>query len=386
MLGLKFMGRVPFPEVFIAPLVFDAQGRKMSKSLGNAIDPLDLVEKYGADAFRMGMMRQMRLEGQEVRFHESRCEESRNFNNKIWNATRFILSLDEGLPNALTLPSAAELTIADKWILGRLHDTVEAVTESFDRYDFGVAAEVVWKFVWYDFCDWYVEASKAKEPKFDDSSRESNAALFEIAEREVRKQKASRAAVLSFVMNNAMRLLHPISPFISEEVWLSLPHDGDTIVTASWPDKAEIPVDRAAIANFEKVIAASERIRNQKADQGQPLAKLVPTAFPKIDAALLAFTAPASGALILIDGDLTEDDWWNRVAVVADRGVQSERLRKERERLIAEVERGEKKLSNEKFVSKAASDVVAKEREKLENYRAELERVRTQLTELGEKE
>ncbi len=129
MLGIHFMGEIPFPTVFIAPLVFDAQGRKMSKSLGNAIDPMDLVERYGADAFRMGIIRQMRLEAQEIRFQESRCEEARNFNNKIWNATHYMLSLREGLPRAMTLPKAADLTVADKWILTRLHDTIATVSE-----------------------------------------------------------------------------------------------------------------------------------------------------------------------------------------------------------------------------------------------------------------
>ncbi len=150
MLGLRFMNAVPFKDVFVAPLVFDAQGRKMSKSLGNAIDPLDLVEKYGADAFRMGMARQMRIEGQEVRFHASRCEEARNFNNKIWNAAiGYALSLPEGLPSAMTLPPRERLTIADRWILTRLRDTVDAVSAALDGYDLGTAAETLWRFIWY---------------------------------------------------------------------------------------------------------------------------------------------------------------------------------------------------------------------------------------------
>jgi len=154
MLGMHFMGELPFPQVFVAPLVFDARGRKMSKSLANVIDPLDLVEKYGADAFRMGMMRQLRPEAQEVRFHESRCEESRNFNNKIWNATRYILSLPEGLPPATSLPPEGARTLADRWILTRLHDTITEVSASLDGFDFGGAADAIWRFVWYEFCDW----------------------------------------------------------------------------------------------------------------------------------------------------------------------------------------------------------------------------------------
>ncbi|MBV9269554.1 MAG: valine--tRNA ligase, partial [Candidatus Eremiobacteraeota bacterium] len=363
MLGLKFMGRVPFPEVFITPLVFDAQGRKMSKSLGNAIDPLDLVEKYGADAFRMGMLRQMRLEGQEVRFQESRCEEARNFNNKIWNATRFILSLEEGLPAALTLPATQQLTIADKWILTRLHDTIEAVTDAFDAYDFGGASETVWKFIWYEFCDWYVEA--AKNPY----SRET------------------RAAVLSFVANNAMRLLHPIEPFLTEELWLALPHDGETIVTASWPDPAEIPFDRAAANCFEALRAVVERVRNVRADLGLPPRAQVTLDIPEnlpVDLTSLLATYTNGIARTATAHGTNAEEALQAVRAEAPRDVLIERLRKERERLLAEVNRGENKLSNEKFVSKAAPDVVAKEREKLDNHRAELERVRVQLIELGE--
>ncbi|MBV9148430.1 MAG: valine--tRNA ligase, partial [Candidatus Eremiobacteraeota bacterium] len=154
MMGLRFMGRIPFPDVFVAPLVFDAEGRKMSKSLGNTVDPLEIIEKYGADAFRMGMMRQMRLEGQELRFQEKRCEEARNFNNKIWNAMRYGLSLPEGLPAALHLPPTQELSLADKWILTRLHATTTAVSRNLDSYDLGTVAETLWRFIWYDMCDW----------------------------------------------------------------------------------------------------------------------------------------------------------------------------------------------------------------------------------------
>lgn len=363
MLGLKFMGEVPFREVCITPLVFDAQGRKMSKSLGNAIDPMDLVEKYGADAFRMGMMRQIRLESQEVRFQESRCEEARNFNNKIWNATRYALSLPEGLPRAMTLPRAADLTIADKWILTRLHDTAQAVSAALDAYDFGVAAETLWRFVWYELCDWYLEATK------DEHSR------------------ATRAAVLSFVLNHAMRLLHPIEPFITEEVWLSLPHDGQTIVTASWPDLAEIPVDRSAADDFEALQRAVERLRNLRAEIGmQPrdvLTLEVPAGVPEAVASLLAtYTAgkvePAQTAAGQSLGEAL-----GAVAGIAPKGVLAERYKKEAARLRAEVERGRGKLANERFVANAKPDVVAKEREKLEGYRAELARVEAALEEMG---
>jgi valyl-tRNA synthetase len=363
MLGMHFIGEVPFPTVFISPLVFDAQGRKMSKSLGNAIDPMDLVDKYGADAFRMGILRQMRLEGQEIRFQESRCEEARNFNNKIWNATRYILSLPDGLPRAMTLPKAHELTVADKWILTRLHDTIESVGTYFDGFDFGNASDAIWRFVWYEFCDWYLEATKVPE------------------------NHATRAAVLSYVWNAAMRLLHPIAPFISEEVWLALPHDGVTIMTATWPDKLELPVDREAAAAFETHMAATERIRRLKQELELPLGSKPPTRVPgdlgaAALAAIAAYAPASAGASIAIDASLAGGI--AAIAVEADASLVIERHRKDVTRLRSEVERGEKKLSNEAFTAKAAPDVVAKEREKLEGYRSELARVEAALAALGE--
>ncbi len=364
MLGLHFVGQVPFPTVFISPLVFDAQGRKMSKSLGNAIDPMDLVGRFGADAFRMGILRQMRLEGQEIRFQESRCEEARNFNNKIWNATRYLLALPEGLPRAMTLPKPSELTLADRWILTRLHDTIEEMSRLFDAFDFGNAAETIWRFVWYEFCDWYLEATKA-EPN-----------------------RATRAAVMSFVWNNAMRLLHPIAPFITEEVWLALPHDGATIMTATWPDPFEVPVERAAADAFAALQRTVERVRNLRSEMGlapkQPLTLLVPGNVPNDLAALLALFTVGTLERTAETGASLEEAL-GAVEGRAPLELLVERYRKEAIRLRAEVERGERKLGNEQFIAKAAPDVVTKEREKLDGYRIELQKVEAALAATGER-
>ena len=363
MLGLHFMGEVPFPNVFIAPLVFDAQGRKMSKSLGNAIDPMDLVERYGADAFRMGILRQMRVEGQEIRFNDSRCEEARNFNNKIWNALRYVLALPEGLPRAMTLPKAERLTLADKWILARLHAAIVAVSTAFDAYDFGTAAEALWRFVWYEFCDWYLEATKAAE------------------------NRETRAAVLSYVMNAAMRLLHPIAPFITEEVWQALPHDGTTIMTTTWPDRLEIVPDAQAEARFVALQTAVDRIRNVRSEMGlaprQSIRLDVPQDVPDDAASLLAMFC--SGELVRVQARGTSlEEALAAVEAHAPKELMLERYRKDVTRLRGEVERGEKKLANEQFLAKAAPDVVTKEREKLEGYRTELQRVEAALAALGE--
>ncbi|HUY42015.1 MAG TPA: valine--tRNA ligase [Candidatus Dormibacteraeota bacterium] len=357
MLGLYVMGKAPFRDVFVTPLVFDAQGRKMSKSLGNAIDPMELVEKYGADAFRMGVLRQLRVEAQEVRFQESRCEEARNFNNKIWNATRYVLSLPERLPNALTLPKIAALTLADRWILTRLHDTILEVGSLLDGYDIGNAAERIWHFIWYEFCDWYVEATKLEEAG------------------------ETRAAVLTFVLNNAMRLLHPLAPFITEEVWLALPHDGDTIMTAAWPDPLEVPVDREAAGRMEALRDEIVRLRNERAKISVPPGEVLGARGAPVGIGSYERELYARLAGVRIEAGAAVS---GRVEIEAPAGLVRERYEKERARLRAEVERGEKKLGNAQFVAHAKADVVQKEREKLERYRSELEDVERAMSDMSE--
>ncbi len=363
MLGIHFMREIPFCDVVITPLVFDAAGRKMSKSLGNAIDPLVLVDRYGADAFRFSLLRQMRLESQEMRYQESRCEEARNFNNKIWNATRYILALPEGLPSAMTLPAPAALTLADRWILTRYRQTVVRMGDLLRQYDFGNAAETIWRFLWYEFCDWYLEATKA----------EAN--------------RATRAAVLSYVWNGAMRLLHPIAPFISEEIWLALPHDGETIVTANWPDPLEIPAFETETREFHSLQRAVERVRNLRAEMGlNPRDRVVldvPANLPEEMAGLLSLLGSASIERCAISGEGI-DDALAAIAVRAPHDLLAERYRKEAVQLRSEIARGEKRLGNEAFVTRAEPGVVAKEREKLESYRGDLARVEAALAELKE--
>ncbi|MBD5635541.1 MAG: class I tRNA ligase family protein, partial [Candidatus Eremiobacteraeota bacterium] len=269
MLGLRFVGRVPFKDVFVAPLVFDMHGRKMSKSLGNALDPMDLVARYGADATRLGVVRQMRLESQELRFDERFVEKSRDFNNKMWNALRYIRSLPEGLPRAGLLPPAAQLSLADRWLLAGLRRTIERVKKAFDDYEFGLAADTLLDFIWYQYCDWYIEATKVPT--------------------------SSRAAVLSYALNALVRLLHPIAPFVTEEIWQALPHDGKTIVTASWPDPEEVPADVAAFERYESLKGVVAKVRDLRAELGiAPRERMTIEVPPELDAdarALLAVHA-----------------------------------------------------------------------------------------------
>ncbi len=359
MLGLHVVKRIPFRQVFITPLVFDIEGRKMSKSLGNAIDPLEMAARYGADAFRLGTMMQLRLESQELRFDERVCDQARRFNTKLWNALKFLFSLPESLPRAGVLPPAAELTLADRWILTKLHACVDVVTHALETFAIGTAANALHDFGWYTFCDWYLEATK------------------------IDAQRASRGAVLSFVFNALMRALHPIEPFITEEIWQHLPHDGQSIVTASWPELAEIPTFAADAAVFEAFIASVERIRNAKAEldlRPTQTVRLRSAALP--DEIVAWYAAFVRGALEVDPtsaaggNTATLRDALAGVEVVADPAILAERYDRELARLEGEIERLDRKLTNAQFIERAKPEVVAAEREKRAGYARDLDRVR----------
>jgi valyl-tRNA synthetase len=362
MLGLRCVGRLPFTTVFITPLVFDLQGRKMSKSLGNAIDPLDLVEKYGADGFRFGMLRQMRLESQELRFDEEKCDEARRFNNKLWNALRFIASLDEGLPERIELPPADTLTLADCWILAKLHAAVLAVTQAYDRFEMGVAADVLVQFGWYTFCDWYLESAKADA------------------------QRPTRMRVLTYVLETFVRLMHPIAPFVTEEIFSVLRPGGPSIVLAPWPDAHDIPVDAGAEADYDHFMTAVERLRNTRSELGIAPKARVEVRGPEIDAAIAEQLRLLAGVEFRSDDSIAGETFAQRLDALrmqADPAMLRERYEREIAKLDVEVERLEKKLSNEKFVSNAKPDVVAAEREKLADYGRGREAARAALKALG---
>ncbi len=359
MLGLKFAGDIPFRDVFVAPLVFDLHGRKMSKSLGNVIDPLGLVAAYGADAMRFGILRQMRLESQELRFDERSVEKARDFNNKLWNALRYVRSLPEGLPRASVLPARAELSLADAWMLAGLRATIVRVSEALDAYEIGFAADALLDFAWYQFCDWYIEATKVPS--------------------------ATRASVLSYALNVIARLLHPFAPFVSEEIWQALPHDGRTIVTASWPDPDEIASDNAAAARYEHVKSVVGKVRELRAElRLPPRERLTIDVPPSLDADARALLAVHAHATLVDAPALTVTSGEALLAATprAPAELLHERYRKELLRLAAEIERLDAKLANEKFVSNAAADKVAAERNKRAAYVAERDRTREQLARL----
>ncbi len=362
MMGLHCVGRVPFTTVFITPLVFDLQGRKMSKSLGNAIDPMDLIAKYGADGFRFGILRQMRLESQELRFDEEKCDEARRFNNKLWNALRFIASLDEGLPDRIELPPIDTLTLADCWILAKLHAAVAAVTAAYDRFEMGVAADVLVQFGWYTFCDWYLESAKADA------------------------QRATRMSVLTYVLDTFVRLMHPIAPFVTEEIASVLRPADRSIVLAPWPDARDIPLDTVAEADYDRFMTTVERLRNARSELGiAPKARVVVTG-PEIDATIAEQLRLLAGVDYRSDDAVPGETFAERLdalRIQADPAMLRERYAREIAKLDLEVERLEKKLANEKFVANAKPDVVAAEREKLEDYGRRREAARSAFAALG---
>jgi valyl-tRNA synthetase len=361
MLGLYFMDRIPFTNVFVTPLVFDLQGRKMSKSLGNAIDPMDLVAKYGADGFRFGVLRQMRLESQELRFDEQKCDEAKRFNNKLWNALRLLASFDEGLPDRIALPPESELTLADRWILAKLRATIAAVRAAYDTYAMGVAADELIGFGWQTFCDWYLEAAKAPA------------------------QRATRMAVATYVLDAFVRLMHPIAPFVTETIRSVIDPAGGPIVTAAWPTTAEIPLDHAAEADFDRFIAAVDRLRNARGEMGLAPRERVTVSGPPLDEAIVEQLRIFAGAeLRVTEADTgTFAERLGALRLQADADVLRERYTRDIARLTGEVERLEKKLSNEKFVANAKPDVVAAEREKLADYAHQLTEARSGLAALA---
>jgi valyl-tRNA synthetase len=313
----------------------------------------------------MGIVRQMRLESQELRFDERVCDEARRFNTKLWNALRFVVALPEGLPRTIALPSADALTIADKWIVTELRRCVEDVTRALDGFEMGVAAQRLHDFGWYAFCDWYLESTKAPS------------------------QTATRAAVLAYVLNTFVRAMHPIAPFISEEIWQTLPHDGATIVTASWPDIAEIPAFPEEAAMYAAFMTSVERIRNARAElELKPSEKVTLRTAPLPAAIVEQYElSRMTNAVLVVDANLPADVPFEtllaQIKLDADTGALRERYTREVARLDDEVARLEKKLGNDTFVARAKPDVVAAERAKLAEYERERERMRAALRGLG---
>ena len=364
--GLEHMGKAPFHTVLIHGLVRDNLGRKMSKSLGNGIDPLEMIEKFGCDALRMNMVNS-NSPGNDMRFYVERCEAMRNFANKLWNASRYVMmNLGEDAKNEL--PALENLEIADKWVLSKLNSLIAEVTENLEKYELGVAVQKVYDFIWDTYCDWYIELTKAR--------------LY--SEDAVRKQTAIQ--VLVYVLDQTLRLLHPFMPFITEEIWQSLPHEGEALIVAQWPEYRADLEFKAEKDQMESVMNAIRAIRNRRTEMNVPPSKkaalYVLTAQPKIfteGEGFLQRLAYAETVTLLekepenLDGmvNITTADakLYIPMGQLVDVAKELARITKELEAARKFLNGLESKLSNEKFVSRAPEAVVAAEREKAQKTR-----------------
>lgn len=365
--GLEFTGERPFKDVLIHGLVRDAQGRKMSKSLGNGVDPMDVIAQYGADSLRY-FLSTGSSPGQDLRFSMEKVEATWNFANKIWNASRFALMNMNGLKYD-EIDLSGEKSVADKWILTRLNETIDTVTRLSERYEFGEVGRILYNFIWDDFCDWYIEM--AKLPLYGDDEA----------------AKKTTRSILAYVLDNTMRLLHPFMPFITEEIWQNLPHEGESITTAKWPEVNEELSDSEASAEMKLLVEIIRSVRNIRAEVNTPMSKKINILVKVKDDHILqvldknrsylerfcnpeeleigknilipdkAMTAVVTGAEII----LPLEGLINIAEEIA-------RLEKELDKWNKEVERVQKKLRNEGFVKKAPEKVIAEERVKEADY------------------
>jgi valyl-tRNA synthetase len=363
--GLEHIGEKPFSTVFIHGLVRDAQGRKMSKSLGNGIDPLKVIEEYGADALRFALATG-NSPGNDMRFSDEKIEAARNFANKLWNASRFVLmNLTESDEELLKLPSEDELAVEDKWILSRFNSLVKTVTDNIENYEVGVALGEIYSFTWDLFCDWYIEMAKSR--------------TFEVGTPEALTAKR----VLVYVLTGILKLLHPYMPFITEEIYQALPHADESIMISDYPVYNEDAVYPDALLSVDRIITCITAIRARRAEMNVPPSKkaklyVVTKYEDNFKATEKILLKLASASEVILTDKYESDD---AVMIATDAGSLyiplSEVIdfEKERARLTAEmkkndgeIERLEKKLSNEGFVAKAPASVIEGEREKLRKY------------------
>ncbi len=365
--GCEHTGKAPFHTVLIHGLVRDSQGRKMSKSLGNGIDPLKIIDKYGCDALRLNMVTG-NSPGNDMRFYEERTEAMRNFANKLWNASRYVLmNLGEDAKNEL--PDLSKLETADKWILSKLNTLIAEVTENLEKYELGIAVQKVYDFIWDSYCDWYIELTKARLYSEDLS----------------RKQTALQ--VLTYVLDQVLRLLHPFMPFVTEEIWQSIPHEGEALIVASWPEYREELNFKTEENSMEAVMEAIRAIRARRTEMNVPPSKKAALYILTNHGELFAEGADyiqrlayADQVTLLdkapenLDGMVTcttaEAKLYIPMGQLVDVAKELERIAKELDKARKFLKSIEGKLSNEKFTSRAPANVVAAEQEKAEKTRA----------------
>jgi len=379
--SLEFTEQKPFSDVLIHGLIRASDGQKMSKSLGNGVDPMDVIEKYGADSLRYFLLTGS-TPGQDLRFHWERVESTWNFANKIWNASRFVLmNLEDFKYDDIDL--TGELALPDKWILTRLNETIQHVTNNTDKYEFGEAGRALYNFIWDDYCDWYIEM--AKIPLNGDD--------------EVAKQ--TTRSVLAHVLDEIMRMLHPYMPFITEEIWQQIPHKGESITVAAWPIYNETYHDEVASKEMKQLVDIIKSIRNIRAEVDTPMSREIPILIKaqnkEIQASLdrnrtylTRFSNPSE--LTIATELVAPEDAMTAIVTGAEIFLPLEglidfekeiaRLEKELKKWESEVELVSKKLSNEGFVNKAPEKVVEAEKQKQTDYINKREKVKQRLAEL----
>ncbi len=380
--GIEQTGKCPFHTVLMHGLVRDSQGRKMSKSLGNGIDPLEVIDKYGADALRMTLITG-NAPGNDMRFYWERVENSRNFANKIWNASRFIMMNMEKAPDAGA--RLEDLTMADRWILSKANGLAREVTENLERYELGIALQKVYDFVWEEFCDWYIEMVKPRLWEEEDAT------------------KAAAIWTLKTVLIQSLKLLHPYIPFVTEEIFCNLQEEEESIMISSWPEYRDgwnFPQEEKSVEVIKEAVRA---IRNVRASMNVPPSKkakvyVVSESRELLDIfrhsrAFFAALGSASQVILQEDKDGIGDDAVSAVIHQAaiympfdqlvDIEKELQRLEKEKQRLEGELERVNKMLNNEKFTSRAPESKIAEEKAKQAKYTQMMEQVNERLTQLG---
>ena len=369
-MGLEFKEEIPFKHVFIHGLVRDSQGRKMSKSLGNGINPLEVIEEYGADALRFTLVTG-NTPGNDMRFYMERVEANRNFANKIWNASKFVLMNLEGFDESF-VPSAEDYTLADKWILEEYNKTVTNITNNLDKFELGEAASAVYDFIWNTYCDWYIELAKPR-----------------LYKKEGGRDRQTVQYLLVSILRHMMELLHPFMPFVTEHIWQHLPHEGESIMVAPWPSTLSMEGFSSAAAHMNVMMDGIKGIRNMRAEMNVPMGKrseviLVPATEELKDilethgdyfhtlgwaekVTVLSPDAPKpENATVTVVNGL---EVYLLLKDLIDADKEKERIAKEQATVLKEIARLEGKLNNQGFLAKAPEAVVAKEKEKLEEYK-----------------
>ena len=369
-MGLEFKEEIPFKHVFIHGLVRDSQGRKVSKSLGNGINPLEVIEEYGADALRFTLVTG-NTPGNDMRFYMERVEANRNFANKIWNASKFVLMNLEGFDESF-VPSADDYTLADKWILEEYNKTVTNITNNLDKFELGEAASAVYDFIWNTYCDWYIELAKPR-----------------LYNKEGGRDRQTVQYLLVSILRHMMELLHPFMPFVTEHIWQHLPHEGESIMVAPWPSTLSMDGFSSAAAHMNVMMDGIKGIRNMRAEMNVPMGK-------RSEVILVPATEELKGILETHGDYFHTLGWAEKVTILSpdapkpenatvtvvnglevylllkdliDADKEKERIAKEQATILKEIARLEGKLNNQGFLAKAPEAVVAKEKEKLEEYK-----------------